>query len=129
MPAPSPTDSDLRELADIILDYFSSDAAYWRPQFIQSSASGPLSVRFAFRPPAPEYAATLLHAITELLAPGYTAEEAQPANALSLPTSDEAADATVTFYPREQDGSSGIGYDISFRESAEVWWGWFALNV
>jgi hypothetical protein len=126
---PTLTLTELRKLADVILDYFSGDAAYWRPQFITSSTSGPLSVSFAFREPEPEYAAALLDALRDGLAEGYTSPDAQRAETLVSPPSGAAADAVVTFYPREQGGDSGIGYDIGFRDSDEVWWGWFNLNV
>lgn len=126
---PAPTAADLRKLADIILDYFSGDAAYWRPQFITSSTTGPLSLTFAFREPQPAFAVALLAALRDGLAQGYISPDAQRAEKLVPASCGAAADAAVTFYPREQEGESGIGYDIRFRDSDDVWWGWFNLNV
>ena len=127
--APTLTATELRKLADVILDYFSGDAAYWRPQFITSSTGGPLSVRFAFREPQPEYATALLDTLRGGLSQGYTSPDAQRAETLVSPPHGATADAAVTLYPREQEGDSGIGYDIGFRDSDEVWWGWFNLTV
>jgi hypothetical protein len=115
--------------AERIADYFSRDAATWRPRYIHLPATRPVFVAFRFAQPAPDYAPLLLDSLHRATTPTRTEAAHEHAMPISSPPAGRQPDATVTFTAEERDGSTGVAYELSFRHSYESFPGWFALTV
>ena len=122
-------ESQIDELSERMVEYFSEDAAAWRPAHVAIPLDQPLTVDFRFEDGEPFYAQSLLRGLRERLASPYVNHEASQAAAIMHARPGEMPDATIELYPDARDGQEGIAYQLTFADSVEVFPGWFASTT
>jgi len=126
MPRSTRVHTSVQEVAVTIAEYFSDDAASWRPVHVHSWDSV-TSIRFRwFAERPPDFGAGLFDVLKVILADSFRSLSTTRAVPIVWSVDDDAT-AEVTFVERQQEGQDGLAYELRFRDSTDLFPGWFAL--
>lgn len=119
-------DPALGGLAEYMADCFSRDPTYWPRGAPAAGLPIPVSFRW-FGAITPAVGSELMAQLVEVLREPYRSEEESSAALPVHVASANDADSVIVLADVYQDGKPGVGYEIQFACTTDVWPGWFAL--